>query len=126
MFDAGLLLLRCLDILSSPTIDSAFLRAQLAVKKEIKGSRPLAATLNNQSHCLYSVLCDSKVRAAEAGGTLNVIRERLATFLERELEIRKKVKTVLPYPVLVLIFGAVMLIAISIIVLPTFSNNLPT
>jgi type IV pilus assembly protein PilC len=66
------------------------------------------------------------VRAAEAGGILNVILERLATFLERELEIRKKVKTVLPYPVLVLMFGTVMLIAISIIVLPTFSNNLPT
>jgi type IV pilus assembly protein PilC len=62
------------------------------------------------------------VRAAEAGGILDTILDRLATFLEKELEIRNKVKAALTYPVLVLMFATVMLNAMFIIVLPTFSN----
>ena len=121
MIDAGLPVLRCLDVLSSQTKDPALLRAQLAVIKEIEGGRPLAAALNNQPQC-FSELYVSMVRAAEAGGILDVILDRLATFLEKELEIRNKVKAALTYPVLVLMFATVMLNAMFIIVLPTFSN----
>ena len=121
MIDAGLPVLRCLDVLSSQTKDPALLRAQLAVIAEIESGKPLAAALNNQPQC-FTDLYVSMVRAAEAGGILDTILDRLATFLEKELEIRNKVKAALTYPALVLIFATVMLTAMFIIVLPTFSN----
>lgn len=121
MIDAGLPVLRCLDVLSSQTKDAALLRAQLAVITDIESGKPLAAALNNQPQC-FSELYVSMVRAAEAGGILDIILDRLATFLEKELEIRNKVKAALTYPVLVLIFTTVMLNAMFIIVLPTFSK----
>jgi len=121
MIDAGLPVLRCLDVLSSQTKDPALLRAQLAVIAEIESGKPLAAALNNQPQC-FTELYVSMVRAAEAGGILDTILDRLATFLEKELEIRNKVKAALTYPVLVLVFATVMLNAMFIIVLPTFSN----
>lgn len=121
MIDAGLPVLRCLDVLSSQTKDTALLRAQLAVISEIEGGRSLATALNNQPQC-FSDLYISMVRAAEAGGILDIILDRLATFLEKELEIRNKIKAALTYPVLVLLFATVMLNAMFIIVLPTFSN----
>ena len=121
MIDAGLPVLRCLDVLSSQTKDPALLRSQLAVIAEIESGKPLAAALNNQPQC-FTELYVSMVRAAEAGGILDTILDRLATFLEKELEIRNKVKAALTYPALVLLFATVMLNAMFIIVLPTFSN----
>jgi len=48
MIDAGLPVLRCLDVLSSQTKDAALLQAQLAVITDIESGKPLAAALNNQ------------------------------------------------------------------------------
>jgi type IV pilus assembly protein PilC len=121
MIDAGLPVLRCLDVLSSQTKDPALQRAQLAVIGEIEGGKPLATALHNQPQC-FSELYVSMVRAAEAGGILDIILDRLATFLEKELDIRNKVKAALTYPVLVLVFATAMLNAMFIIVLPTFSS----
>ena len=121
MIDAGLPVLRCLDVLSSQTKDVALQRAQLAVIGEIEGGKPLATALHNQPQC-FSELYVSMVRAAEAGGILDIILDRLATFLEKELDIRNKVKAALTYPVLVLVFATVMMNAMFIIVLPTFSS----
>ena len=121
MIDAGLPVLRCLDVLSSQTKDAALQRAQLAVIGEIEAGKPLATALHNQPQC-FSELYVSMVRAAEAGGILDIILDRLATFLEKELEIRNKVKAALTYPVLVLVFATVMMNAMFIIVLPTFSS----
>ena len=121
MIDAGLPVLRCLDVLSSQTKDAALQRAQLAVIGEIEAGKPLATALHNQPQC-FSELYVSMVRAAEAGGILDIILDRLATFLEKEMDIRNKVKAALIYPVLVLVFATVMMNAMFIIVLPTFSS----
>lgn len=121
MIDAGLPVLRCLDVLSSQTKDVALQKAQLAVIAEIESGKSLAAALNNQPQC-FSELYISMVKAAEAGGILDIILDRLATFLEKELEIKNKVKAALTYPILVLLFATVMLNAMFIIVLPTFAT----
>src|SRR5690606_7323813 len=61
-------------------------------------------------------------RAAEVGGILDKILERLSGFLEYEAEIRGKIKSAMMYPVLVLCFSVLMLFALFSFVLPKFKE----
>src|SRR5689334_22009889 len=62
------------------------------------------------------------IKAAEIGGILDQILDRLATFLEREQEIIGKIKGAMVYPCVVLVFAIAMVFAMMIFVLPTFKD----
>jgi type IV pilus assembly protein PilC len=62
------------------------------------------------------------VKAAEVGGILDAILDRLAGFLEYEAEVRSKIKSAMMYPVLVLCFSVIMLFALFSFVLPKFKE----
>jgi type IV pilus assembly protein PilC len=62
------------------------------------------------------------VKAAETGGILDKILERLSGFLESEQEIRGKIKSAMVYPILVLSFAVIMVIALFLFVLPKFKE----
>src|SRR5688500_19227120 len=62
------------------------------------------------------------VRAAEIGGILDQILDRLSTFLEKEQEVIGRIKGAMVYPVCVLVFAILMVIAMFIFVLPTFKT----
>jgi type IV pilus assembly protein PilC len=62
------------------------------------------------------------IRAAELGGILDKILDRLSSFLEYEAEVRGKIKSAMMYPTLVLIFSVVMLFALFSFVLPKFKE----
>jgi type IV pilus assembly protein PilC len=71
---------------------------------------------------VFSKLYVNMIRAAEVGGILDTILERLAGFLEYEAEIKGKIKSAMMYPTLVLIFSQVMLFALFSFVLPKFKE----
>jgi type IV pilus assembly protein PilC len=71
---------------------------------------------------VFSKLFVSMVRAAEAGGILDQILDRLATFLEKEQEIVGRIKGAMIYPVCVMVFAVLIVIAMFIFVLPTFKD----
>jgi len=62
------------------------------------------------------------IKAAEIGGILDQILDRLATFLEREQEITGRIKGAMVYPTCVLVFAVLMVVAIFLFVLPTFKE----
>ncbi len=121
MIDAGIPILRCLDILSGQAKDPVLRTALEAVSADVKGGMALNESLAKHPHC-FSKLYINMVRAAEVGGILDQILDRLAGFLEYEAEVRAKIKSSMMYPVLVLIFSMVMLFALFSFVLPKFKE----
>jgi len=121
MIDAGIPILRCLDILHSQTKDIALKHALDTVRKDVKAGMALNEALEKHP-LVFSTLYVNMVRAAEVAGILDQILDRLATFLEKDLEVRQKVKSAMMYPVMVLIFSFLVLVAIFMFVLPKFKE----
>lgn len=121
MIDAGIPILRCLEITASQTKEPSMKAAIEEIMADVKGGLTLNEAMAKHPH-IFSKLFVNMVKAAEAGGILDQILERLANFLEAENEIRGKIKGALTYPILVLVFSQVMLFVMFSFVLPKFKS----
>lgn len=121
MIDAGIPIIKCLDILESQTKEDAMKAVINATRKDVKGGLSLTDAIAKHPNA-FSKLYVNMIRAAEIGGILDVILDRLAGFLEKEMEIRGKVKSAMMYPIIVLNFAGVMVIALFMFVLPRFKE----
>ncbi|MBS1706711.1 MAG: type II secretion system F family protein [Armatimonadetes bacterium] len=121
MIDAGIPILRCLDILCNQTKDPILKNALDTVTSDVKEGMTLNEAMAKHPK-VFSKLYVNMIRAAEIGGILDTILDRLAQFLEYENEIKSKIKSAMMYPTLVLIFSVVMLFALFSFVLPKFKE----
>lgn len=121
MIDAGIPILRCLDILAGQSKDPMLRGVLDQVTADVKGGTSLNESIAKHPQ-VFSKLYVNMIRAAEVGGILDKILDRLAGFLEYESEIRGKIKSAMMYPVLVLVFSVVMLFALFSFVLPKFKE----
>lgn len=121
MIDAGIPILRCLEILTAQTKDAALRPALEMVANDVKGGMQLNEALAKHPS-VFNKLYVNMIRAAEIGGILDVILDRLSGFLEYESEVRSKIKSAMMYPVLVLCFSQLMLFVLFSFVLPKFKE----
>ena len=119
MIDAGVSLVRCLAVLEEQS-SSARLRQ---IIREIQGAVESGETLSRaltRWPRIFTNLFVGLVRAGEVGGVLDETLNRLATFLEENERLRRKVKSAMTYPVLVLTFAAIVVIGLVTWILPQF------
>ena len=121
MIDAGIAIMKCMDILEGQAKDPALKAALTVVRRDVKGGLSLADALAKHTNC-FSKLYVNMIRAAELGGILDTILDRLATFLEKEMEIKQKIKSAMMYPIIVLLFSVGMIFALFFFVLPKFKE----
>ena len=121
MIDAGIPIIKCLDILESQTKEDAMKAVINATRKDVKGGLSLTDAIAKHPNA-FTKLYVNMIRAAEIGGILDVILDRLAGFLEKEMEIRGKIKSAMMYPIIVLNFAGVMVLALFMFVLPRFKE----
>ncbi len=121
MVDAGIPILRCLDILQNQTKDMALKYALEQITADVKSGMALNEAMVKHPK-VFGKLYVNMIRAAELGGILDLILDRLSGFLEYELEIKSKIKSAMMYPVLVLVFSQIMLFALFTFVLPKFKE----
>jgi type IV pilus assembly protein PilC len=121
MIDAGIAVVRCLDILETQMKDPVLKAAIGQSKRDVKAGLSLTDAFSKHPG-VFSRLYINMVRAAETGGILDQILDRLATFLEKEDEVKGKIKSAMIYPIMVLIFAALMLMALFMFVLPKFKE----
>lgn len=121
MIDAGIPILRCLDILTGQMKDPVMKEAVSIVTQDVKSGMALNEAMLKHPH-VFSKLYINMIRAAEIGGILDTILDRLAMFLEYEAEIKAKIKGAMMYPILVLIFSQLMLFVLFSFVLPKFKE----
>lgn len=121
MIDAGIPILRCMEILTGQCKDPALKEVLEQIFVDVKSGTPLNEALVKHPH-IFSKLYINMIRAAEVGGILDTILDRLAGFLEYENEVRSKIKSAMMYPVMVLGFSVLMLFALFTFVLPRFKD----
>lgn len=121
MIDAGIPILRCLEILSGSCKDPILRHALEQITVDVKGGAALNEALTKHPQC-FGKLYVNMIRAAELGGILDIILERLSGFLEYEMEVRGKIKSAMMYPVMVFGFSILMLFVLFSFVLPKFKE----
>ena len=121
MINAGISIVKCLDILESQTKDVALKAVLIAVRKDVKDGATLTDALAKHPN-VFNKLFVNMIRAAEIGGILDIILDRLAGFLEKEMDMKQKVKSAMMYPAIVLVFAFFIVVALFIFVLPRFKD----
>jgi len=125
MIDAGLSVVKCLDILQKQTRNPKMKEVIGEVKRDVGGGMSLTEALQKHPR-IFSPLYINMMRSAEAGGILDQVLDRLSTFLEKEQETRNKIKSAMTYPAVVFCFAVLMLIALLFFVLPKFKGIFET
>ena len=119
MINAGLAMVRCLDILSEQTEDKKLQSTLDQVRRDVEGGQTLSAALGRHPS-VFSTLYISMVKAGEMGGVLDEVLERLAGFMEKDFALKKKVKSALTYPVVILVMALGIVFFLVTYILPTF------
>jgi type IV pilus assembly protein PilC len=120
MLNAGVEILRSLDIIASQTRNKAFKKIIEAVGRDIEEGVSFANALNKHPE-VFPPLIVRMVNAGEVGGVLDQILKRLATFYEGQAEMRSQIKTALTYPLLLLAASIGVSIFLISYVLPKFA-----
>src|SRR5262245_7094711 len=120
MIDAGLPLVQCLDILGSQEEDKNFAAAIMQTRSDVESGASLADAMKRHPKT-FDPLFTNMVAAGEAGGILDTILERLATYIEKAVKLTGQVKSAMIYPVAVLIVAALVVAVILWKVIPTFA-----
>ncbi len=120
MVDSGLSLLRTLAILSEQT-ESRALGAMLnEVRLDVERGSSLSAAMARRPKA-FSKLYVAMVRAGEAGGVLDSVLRQVAGTIEKAVELKRKIRSAMAYPVAVLILVLVILSVMLIFVVPRFT-----
>jgi len=119
MINAGLAMVRCLDILSEQTEDKKLQQTLVQVRRDVEGGATLSNALAKHPN-VFSTLYTSMVKAGEMGGVLDEVLERLASFMEKDFSLKKKVKSALTYPVVILVMALAIVFFLVTYILPTF------
>lgn len=121
MIGAGLPLVQALEILSKQTENKGFANIIGEVKNDVEGGSTFADALRKYPR-VYSDLYTNMVAAGEAGGILDTILVRLATYIEKAQSLKRKVKGAMVYPSVVITVAILCIVIIMVFVVPTFSK----
>jgi len=119
MIDAGVSLVRCLAVLEEQTSSARLRQIIREIQAAVESGETLSRALIRWPK-IFSNLFVGLVRAGEVGGVLDETLNRLATFLEENERLRRKVKSAMTYPTLVLIFATCVVIGLVTWILPQF------
>lgn len=121
MIDAGLSVLKCLDILQRQSKDPVLRETLLAVRHDVNGGASLTDALAKHPR-VFTKLYVNMVRSAEAGGILDQVLDRLSGFLEKDLELKQKVRSAMMYPTIVGFVATFVMCILMWWVLPQFQR----
>jgi type IV pilus assembly protein PilC len=121
MINAGLPLVQSLNILASQTENKTLADVTKAVVYDVESGNTLADAFSKHPKA-FSGLYVNMVAAGEAGGILDTILLRLATFLEKNDALARKVKGAMIYPGVIISVAAIAICILLVFVIPTFQT----
>ena len=121
MINSGLTLLRSLSILADQTENKELARIIGEVRRDVERGSSLSGALAKHPKA-FSRLYVAMVRSGETGGSLDAVLVRLATTIEQQVALRRKVKSAMTYPVAVGVIVVLIVIAMMIFVVPMFKG----
>ena len=121
MIDAGLPLVQCLEILAGQQENKTFESVLTATRASVEGGATLSGAMR-QHEKVFDALYVNLVEAGEAGGILDTILQRLASYIEKNVKLKRAVKSALVYPVAVLGVAAGVITLLLWKVVPIFAT----
>jgi type IV pilus assembly protein PilC len=121
MLDAGLPLVQCLEILGQQQDNKVFQKVIFQTRADVESGMTLADAMSKHPR-VFESLYTNMVAAGETGGILDIILQRLSTYLEKMVKLKTDVKSALIYPVAVVVISIIVISVIMIVVIPAFKN----
>jgi type IV pilus assembly protein PilC len=121
MIDAGLPLVQCLDILGTQTENKTLAKTVNQVRSDVESGATFADALKKHPKIFDSLYCNM-VAAGEAGGILDTILARLATFMEKFARIKGQIKSAMIYPAIILFVAVAVVSLLLVVVVPMLAN----
>jgi type IV pilus assembly protein PilC len=121
MIDAGLPLVQCLEILASQQENQTFQKVLTGTRASVEGGATLSAAMR-QYPKVFDALYVNMVEAGETGGILDTILQRLSTYIEKNVKLKRAVQSALIYPIGVLSIAGAVIILLLWKVVPIFAT----
>src|SRR5207244_6522237 len=119
MIDAGLPLIQCLDILAQQQENKYFRQVLSQVRQDVEEGATLAASMSRHPR-VFDQLYANMVEAGETGGILDLILQRLSTFIEKIVKLKRDVISAMIYPAAVILLAIAAVAVIMVVVIPQF------
>lgn len=119
--DAGLPLLRSLQILEAQQKPGKMKNVLIGVGEEVEGGASLSEAMSKFPKC-FDHLYVKMINAGEIGGVLDIILQRLAEFMEKSERLKRRIRGAMVYPIAVISIATVILSAIMIFIIPKFEE----
>jgi type IV pilus assembly protein PilC len=121
MIDAGLPLVQCLEILASQQENQTFQKVLTGTRGSVEGGATLSAAMR-QYPKVFDALYVNMVEAGETGGILDTILQRLSTYIEKNVKLKRAVQSAMIYPIGVLSIAGAVIILLLWKVVPIFAT----
>jgi type IV pilus assembly protein PilC len=121
MIDAGLPLVQCLEILAGQQENKLFQKVLTGTRSAVEGGSTLSAAMR-QYEKVFDALYVNLVEAGETGGILDTILQRLSAYIEKNVKLKRAVKSAMVYPVAVLSVAASVITLLLWKVVPIFAT----
>ena len=117
LIDAGVPILRALSVVVNQTKNPHLKDIVIKMHAFVKDGSTLSEAMA-QHPAVFSALYINMVKSGEVGGNLDIVLNRLAEFVDKDLEVRNKIRSSLIYPALILIVGCVTIFVLLTFVVP--------
>ncbi|HNX80683.1 MAG TPA: type II secretion system F family protein [Candidatus Omnitrophota bacterium] len=120
LLGAGVTILKCLDIIAKQVSSRKLLNVLIQLQKNMEAGLSLHEAM--AKHPVFPELWVNLVESGEASGNLAIVLNRLATYLERNAEFKKKIVSALIYPFILFFAGTGALLFLTLKIIPTFAE----
>ncbi|MBA3441339.1 MAG: type II secretion system F family protein [Pyrinomonadaceae bacterium] len=121
MIDAGLPLVQALDILAGQQDNKYFQMILTQVRQDVEEGSTLAAAMARHPKT-FDQLFVNMIEAGETGGILDIILQRLSTYIEKIVKLKRDVVSAMIYPTAVIVIAVIVIAVIMVFVVPQFEN----
>ena len=121
MINSGLSLLRALYILAEQTENEKLAEVVDQVREDVERGASLSQALGRHPK-VFNRLYVAMVRAGETGGVLDSVLLQLASIIEKQVELRRKIKSAMTYPTVVFCLCLLIVAAMLLFIVPTFKS----
>lgn len=121
MVDAGLPIVQCLTILGEQSESKTLRGVTTSIARDVEGGATLADSFRKYPRT-FEDLFTNMIQVGESGGVLDVVLQRLSTYIEKAAALKRKVKGAMVYPLTIISVAVLVIIFMMTFVIPTFAQ----
>jgi len=121
MVDAGIPIMQGIDALQEQVTHPTFKRVLVTIRDDIQHGNSLSAAFAKHP-AVFDSLYVNMIKVGETGGVLSKILDRISSYLEKTLRLKRKVQSALIYPIVVVSMAIIITVILLVKVVPTFAG----